>query len=356
MNIPSILEGLTGGSKAVLGIDIGTAAIKLVELKSDSKGLKVVTAFVSPVPPGLIKGGKIEDVPALAETLGRAIVNSRTQTKTIALAVPSSAVITRVVEMPGELSEDELEMQLLLEAEQYIPYSLEEVALDFTRLDVSADGQQTRVLLAASRKETVESLVEVAEIAELKPKIIDVEHFCLERVYPLIARQMKGGSDNLIAVVDAGTAGLRYNVLEKGSTVYSREEVFSTARLEEIQSLYALSDGQANAAHSGDDSPAASQEKAFAPFRKPLVRYIDRSLQIFYSSSSYNHVDCVVLSGGVAADSKIVELAESRLELPVISGNPFTQMEVGERVNRNKLSSMAPSMLVATGLALRGIN
>lgn len=353
MNIPF----LAGGNSAVLGVDIGTSSIKIVELESSSKGLKVVTAFVCPLAPGIIKEGKIEDVPGLAEVLRRAVVNSRTKTKTVAFAVPGSAVITRVVDMPGDLSEDELEMQLLLEAEQYIPYSLDEVALDFTQMGLSDDGQQAKVLIAASRKETIESLVEMAEIAELKPKIIDVEPFCLERVYPLIAEQMEEDNDSLIAVVDIGATTLRFNVLDTGSTVYSREEMFGTSQLtEEVQRRYGLSAEEANVAQSEGGLPADFEEEVFAPFRESLIQQISRSLQFFYSSSSYNHVDCVVLSGGVIADSMVVELAESKLELPVVGGNPFTQMEVGERVNENSLSSIAPSMLVAAGLALRGVS
>ena len=355
MNIP-FLESLTGGSSAILGIDIGSSSLKLVELESSSKGLKVVTAHISPVAPGIIKEGKIDDVPGLAEVLRRAVVNSRSKTKTIAFAVPGSAVITRLVDMPADLSEDELEMQLLLEAEQYIPYSLDEVALDFTQMGQSDDGQQAKVLIAASRKETIESLVEVAEIAELKAKIIDVEPFCLERVYPLISEQMEEDSDSLIAVVDVGSTTLRFNVLETGNTVYSREEMFGTSQLtEEVQRRYGLSAEEANIAQSEGGLPADFEEEVFAPFRESLIQQISRSLQFFYSSSSYNHVDSVVLSGGVIADPEIVKLAEEKLELPVLGGNPFTQMEVGDRINKDHLASLAPSMLVATGLALRGL-
>lgn len=358
MNMPSFIAELIGaGSTAVLGVDIGSSTLKLVELESSSKGLKVVAAQVQPIPAGVIKEGKIDDVPAMAETLQRAVVASRTKTKNVAFAVPSSAVITRVVEMPGDLSDDELEMQLLLEAEQYIPYSLEEVALDFTKMSVSEDGQQAQVLIAASRKEAIEELVEVAEIAELKPKIIDVEPFCLERVYPLIAEQMEEDNDSLIAIVDIGARTLRFNVLDQGSTVYSREEMFGSNQVsEEVQRRYGLSAEEANAAQAEGGLPADFESEVLAPFHESLVQQISRSLQFFYSSSSYNHVDCMVLAGGVVADSSLAELAESKIELPVIAGNPFTHMEKGEKIGGEKLSSTAPLMLIAAGLALRGIS
>jgi len=153
MKLPAALAELIGaGNNAVIGVDIGTATLKLVELESTSKGLKLIAAQVVPIPAGGLKEGKIEDAPGLAQVLSKAVVASRTKTKNIAFAVPSSSVITRLVEMPGDLSEDEMEMQLLMEAEQYIPYSLEEVALDFTKMSTSEDGEQAQILLAASRR------------------------------------------------------------------------------------------------------------------------------------------------------------------------------------------------------------
>jgi len=353
MNIPFLSSGTT----SVIGVDIGTTTLKLIELESSVKGVRVVSAHVTPMTAGLMKEGKIEDIPGVAEALKRAIVKSRSKTKAIAFAVSGSSVITRVIEMPADLSEDEMEMQLLLEAEQYIPYSLDEVALDFTQLGVSEDGQQAKILIAASRKESVDNLVEVAEIAELKPKIIDVEPFCLERVYPLIAEQMEEDHDSLIAVVDIGATMLRFNVLDTGSTVYSREEAFGTNQLtEEIQRRYGLSVEEAGAAQMDGGLPADFEEEVLAPFRESLIQQISRSLQFFYSSSTYNHVDCIVLAGGVVADTSLVQLAETKIELPVFGGNPFTQMDVGERVDKKALTASASSMLIATGLALRGIS
>lgn len=358
MKLPAALAELIGaGNNAVIGVDIGTATLKLVELESTSKGLKLIAAQVVPIPAGVLKEGKIEDAPGLAQVLSKAVVASRTKTKNIAFAVPSSSVITRLVEMPGDLSEDEMEMQLLMEAEQYIPYSLEEVALDFTKMSTSEDGEQAQILLAASRKESIESLVEIAEIAELKPKIVDVEPFCFERVYPLLAEQMEEDSDSLIAIVDIGARTLRFNVLEKGATVYSREESFGSAQLsEEVQRRYGLSAEEANIAQAEGGLPADYQDEVLAPFYDSLIQQISRALQFFYSSSTYNHVDCLVLAGGVVGEGAIADLAETRLELPVIAGNPFSQMELGDKIKEDKLKQIASSMLVATGLALRGIS
>ena len=352
MNLPFFGKG----DNAVIGVDIGTSSLKLVELQSSSKGVKLISALRVPVAPGIIKESRIEDIPGLAEVLRKAVLNSRSKTKNIAFAVQGSAVITRLVEMPGGLSEDELEMQLLLEAEQYIPYSLEEVALDFTTMGQSEDSDQIQVLIAASRKEMIDSLVEVAEIAELKPKVIDVEPFCLERVYPLIAEQMEEDSDSLIAVIDIGFTNLRFNVLDKGSTVYSREEMFGASQLtDEVQRRYGLSAEEANIAQAEGGLPSDYEDEVLTPFREALIQQISRSLQFFYSSTSYNHVDCLVLSGGVVSDPKIASLAESRIELPVLAGNPFAHMQFANSVNSDAVNALAPSMLVATGLAMRGV-
>ena len=206
-------------SEPLLGIDIGSTSLKIVELSRSGRTITVQNAGVFPLPANTIVEGKIADIPTLAQTLRKAVALMKTKAKHVALAVPGSAVITRVLDMPSDLSEDELETQLLMEAEQYIPYSLDEVAVDFTVIEEGEEGtEQVKVLLAACRKESIDALTEMVEQADLESKIIDVEPFCLERVYPLLADQLEEDNEGLIAVVDCGATNLRINVLDRGST------------------------------------------------------------------------------------------------------------------------------------------
>lgn len=360
MQIPFI----TRRSEPLLGIDIGSSSLKIVELSKSGSDIKVQSAGSFPLPPNTVVEGRVDNAEALTQTLLRAIQVLRTKAKHAAIAVPGSAVITRVLEMPAGLSDDEMESQLLLEAEQYIPYSLDEVAIDFAVLDESDDEDEdegdderrAKVLLVACRKESTDALLELLEEASLEAKVIDVEPFCLERVYPLLAEQLEEDSDSLIAVVDCGATNLRVNVLDKGSTVYSREELFGTRQLnEEIQRRYGLSHEEALTAEREGGLPGDYEQEVLVPFRESLIQQISRSLQFFYSSTSYSHVDGIILGGGIIAQREIVKLTEAKIELPVVAANPFSHMELGPRVDKKALREIAPSLLIATGLALRGV-
>lgn len=348
----------TKKSEPLLGIDIGSTSLKIVELSRSGRTTTVQNAGVFPIPSNTIVEGKIADIPTLAQTLRKAVALMRSKAKQVALAVPGSAVITRVLDMPGDLTEDELETQLLMEAEQYIPYSLDEVAVDFTVIEDGEEGsEQVKVLLAACRKEGIDALTEMVEQADLESKIVDVEPFCLERVYPLLADQLEEDNDGLIAVVDCGATNLRINVLDRGSTVYSREEAFGTKQLsEEIQRRYGLSEEEATAAEREGDLPGDYEQEVLAPFRDSLIQQISRSLQFFYSSTSYTNLDCLILSGGIVSSPELVEMTESKIELPVVAANPFKHMPCGARTDQKQLSKISPSLLIATGLAMRGVS
>ena len=343
-------------SEPLLGIDIGSTSVKIVELSRSGRTTTVQNAGGFPIPSKTIVEGKIADIPTLAQTLRKAVALMRTKAKHVALAVPGSAVITRVLDMPGDLTEDELETQLLMEAEQYIPYSLEEVAVDFTIIAEGEEGtEQVKVLLAACRKEGIDALTEMVEQADLESKIVDVEPFCLERVYPLLADQLEEDNDGLIAVVDCGATNLRINVLDRGSTVYSREEAFGTKQLsEEIQRRYGLSWEEAGESKRKGGRPEEYQAGVLQPFVDSLIQHISRSLQFFYSSSNYSEVDQLLLAGGVSAIQGLVTQVEDALGLPTEVANLLAGMEASSSINASALANDGPAMMLAVGLALRG--
>ncbi len=346
-------------SNQLLGIDVGSSSLKLVELAKAGRGVQVVSAGVHALPPETVVEGRIEKPEEMALVVRRAVTMARTKTKHVAVAVPGSAVITRVLDMPAELSEDEMEIQLLMEAEQYIPYSLEEVAVDFTTIEIQESGENetAKVLLAACRKESIEALTGMLEMAELEAKVVDVEPFCLERVYPYLAEHLEEDSDALIAVVDCGATTLRVNVLDKGSTVYSRDEMFGTKQLmEEIMRRYGLSAEEAMAAERDGDLPGDYEQEVLAPFRDSLVQQISRSLQFFYSSTSYSQLDTMILAGGIVSGDALAKMTEARIEVPVVAANPFKTMSLGSGIRQSELEKIAPSLLIATGLALRGVS
>ncbi len=265
----------------------------------------------------------ITDVEAVGgEVLKRVASKSRTSVKQVAVAVSGSAVITKVIQMDGGLNEFEMEDQIALEADQYIPYPpLDEVAIDFEVQGPSeSNPDQVDVLLAACRKENVDIREDALEIAGLTTKIVDVEAYALERAYSLIEPQLDSqGEELVVAIVDIGATMTTLSVLAEGKTVYTREQIFGGKQLtEEIQRRYGLSLEEAGLAKKQGGLPDDYNEEVLTPpFREAVVQQVARALQFFFGASQYNAVDYVVLAGGTASiQGGLTEMVEEKTGTP----------------------------------------
>lgn len=345
-------------TNAVLGLDITSSSVKLIELSKSGNRYRVESYMVRPLPPNAVVEKNISDDQAVAETIRKVVAQARPRTLDAACAVAGSSVITKIIEMPAELNDQAMENQITLEADQYIPYPLEEVALDFQILGPSeSSAGQVDVLLAACRQENVESRQRAIEEAGLRAKIIDVEVFALERAFKLIADQMEALEDQVVAIADIGATMLTLSVLVDGRTVYTREQLFGGRQVtEEIQRRYGLSMDEAGLAKKQGGLPEDYESEILEPFKEALIQQISRSLQFFFSSSQYNFVDLLVLSGGVAAMDGLGEEVEEKLGIPTKVANPFADMSVASKVNGAALANDAPAMMVAVGLALRSFD
>ncbi|WIO75008.1 pilus assembly protein PilM [Porticoccaceae bacterium LTM1] len=341
--------------KAMLGLDITSSAVKLLELSGTPGRMRVENYLVRPLPPNTVVEKNITDVNVLAESIKKLISQSHSKVRDVAVAVSGSSVITKVIEMPGGLSDQGMEANISLEADQYIPYPLDEVAIDFQVIGSSTTNpDQVDVLLAACRKENVDHRVEALELAGLHPKVVDVEVYAVERAFGLIANQMEEFGSQIVAIADIGATMLTLSVLVDGKTVYTREQLFGGRQVtEEIQRRYGLSAEEAGQAKKEGGLPEDYQSEILDPFKDALTQQISRSLQFFFSSSEYNYVDQLVLAGGVAAMEGLRDEVEEKLGLPTIVANPFAGMAVSKQVNSVALANDAPAMLVAAGLALR---
>ena len=343
----------------VLGLDISSTAVKLLELGKSGDRLRVESYAVEPLPPNSVIEKNISDVEAVGEAIKRAVKRSGSRTKFAAAAVAGSAVITKTVSMPANLSEDELEQQIQLEADQYIPYPLEEVNLDFEVLGPTEnDPERVDVLLAASRSENVDVRVAAIELAGLKAKIIDVEAYAIENAFQLLAPQLpEQGVDQTIAVVDVGATMTTLNVMHDLKTIYTREQVFGGKQLtEEIQRRYGLSYEEAGMAKRQGGLPDNYVPEVLEPFMEAMAQQVSRSLQFFFSSNQYSSVDHIVLAGGSAMIPGIDELIADKLGVHTSIANPFANMTLASRVKAQSLSNDAPALMIACGLALRSFD
>lgn len=343
-------------STPVIGLDISSSAVKLLELAKMGDRYRVESYAVEPLPPNSVVEKSISDVDAVGQAIRRAVKRSMTKTKYTAVAVPGSAVITKTITMPADLKEEDLESQLQLEADQYIPYSLEEVNLDFEVLGTSeSDPDKVDVLLAASRSENVEMRVAAAEIGGLVPKIVDVEAFAVENAFSLIGKQLPSDPERkTIALVDIGATMTTISVFRGGKIIYTREQLFGGRQLtEEIQRRYGLTFEEAGLAKRQGGLPDNYEPEVLEPFRDAMAQQVNRALQFFYSSSQVAQVDHIILAGGCASIDDVCPLMVSRTGAEVTIANPFAQMTPSPKVREQLLVNDAPALMIACGLAMR---
>jgi type IV pilus assembly protein PilM len=339
----------------VLGIDISSSSVKLLELSRNGDKYKVESYAVASLPPNSVVEKNIAELEAVAETIGKAHTLSKAKLKTASVAVAGSAVITKLIDMPAGLNDDSMETQITLEADQYIPYPLDEVAIDFeVQGESERNPEQVEVLLAACRRENVDLRVDALEMAEIITKVVDVEAYSIERAFDLIRPQLDCEEDSAVAIVDIGATMTTLSVLVDGQTVYTREQLFGGKQLtEEIQRRYGLSLEEAGLAKKQGGLPDDYEPEVLEPFKDAVVQQVTRSLQFFFSSSQYNDVDQIVLAGGVSSMPGLAELIQEKLGTPTLVANPFADMAIGSKVNTTALSNDAPALMIACGLAMR---
>jgi type IV pilus assembly protein PilM len=343
----------------LLGVDISSTSVKLLELARSGGRYRVESYAVEPLPPNSVMEKNITDAQLVGEAIGRAVKKSGTRTRAAACAVAGSAVITKVISMPANLGEEELEARIQLEADQYIPYSLDEISLDFSVVGPSnTDPDRVDVLLAASRSDNVDIRIAALEVGGLQAKIVDVEAFALENAMALLAAQGGPvGDAHIVAVMDVGATATTLSVLENAKIIYTREQLFGGRQLtDEIQRRYGLSYEEAGLAKRQGGLPDNYEPEVLRPFMESMAQEVNRALQFFYSSSQVGAVDHVVIAGGCASIAGIDALVQSKIDTPVSIANPFANMTAAARVRAEALANDAPALMIACGLALRSFD
>lgn len=314
---------------------------------------------VEALPPNAVTEKVISDVDAVGECIRQAMKKASSKTKICCLAVAGSAVITKIITMPANLNEEELEAQIQLEADQYIPYALEEVNLDFNVLGPTEDNPDTiDVLLAASRSENVDMRIAAAEAAGLTPIVVDVEAYAVENVFPLIVDKLiEQDRDKTIAVLDIGATMTSLIVIQDYKMVYTREQPFGGKQLtEEIMHQYGLTCEEAGLAKKEGGLPENYVTDLLEPFKNTAAQQANRFLQFYYSASRHGTVDHLLLAGGCAAIPGMDEKIAKEVGITTTIANPFSQLSLSSRINPQTLGSDAPSMLIACGLAMRAFD
>ncbi len=344
---------------AILGLDISSTSVKLLELAQDGDHYKVQSLVIEPLPDNAVSEKNIQDVEAVGETIQKAVKRSGTKVKQAAVAVAGSAVITKIITMPAALSDSELEERIQVEADQYIPYPLEEINLDFEVMGPTQNNPETvDVLLAASRSENIELRTDALMLGGLTPKIVDVEAYTIEHSSALLTSDIADWDEHkIIAVIDIGATMTSLNVVEDNQLIYTREQSFGGKQLtEEIMRRYGLAYEEAGRLKKEGGLPDNYIPEVLEPFKETIAQQVSRFLQFFYTAGQHNSVDLIALAGGCASIPGIDELVESQLDTPTVIANPFAKMSLSPKVNPQALSKDAPSLMIACGLAMRSFD
>jgi type IV pilus assembly protein PilM len=344
----------------LIGVDISSTSVKMVELSDDGRGgYKLESYSMSPLAKDAIVDGNVSDLEKVVDAMKLAWKLLGTREKRAALALPAAAVISKKVLMSAGLREEDMEAQVEAEANQYIPFSLDEVNIDFQVLGPAPNNpDEVEIIIAASRKEKIEDRVAAAEGAGLKVTIMDVENYATEAAYTLIASQLpNSGREQTVMIVDIGAFMMHINVLHDNKSVYTREQSFGGGQLtQEIQRRFGLSLEEAEIAKRKGGLPESYDSEVLQPFVQSLSMEVARALQFFTSSTQYNRVDHIVLAGGCAAIAAIDVTVQDRTQVHTLVANPFHSMAISTRLKQQQAATDAPALLIACGLAMRGVS
>jgi type IV pilus assembly protein PilM len=343
---------------ALVGIDIGSTSIKLLQLEQVGKTYEIAAYASASLPKGSLVNGVIEKMPIVIEALGRCITRSGVNVKHVALAMPTQAVTTRLLKYPADFSEASIHEQIEAEASMHIPFPLDEVRFDFCKVGLNKNGVDADVLLAAARREQVDGRINVVEALGLVPTLVDVESYCTQRCIAQSAKLMpKQGKGLILAHLDVGATNTTLTVVKDDEILFQREQNFGGHQLTlDIAKQYGLNVEDAEIKKRLAELPPDYAQRLLKPFLQDAAQMAARSLQFFYTSTPYTRVDQLLLAGGSSALPGMVDAITHTTQIPVVMFSPIHGYSVNKRVNTRQLEQEAAQLAVVCGLAMRAFD
>jgi type IV pilus assembly protein PilM len=345
-------------SPPVIGLDIGTSSIRLLQLSKHGSSFRIDHFAIEPLPQGVIVEKSVQDIEAISEAIRSAVRNSGSNAKHCAVAVSGSAVFTKTISLPSNLADSDIESQVQIEANQYIPYPLDEISLDFEVLGPSPrNADFVDILLAASKNENVESRQDALESLGLKARFVDVESFAIANAFELIRQRDGIRSSETVGIFDIGHDLSRLLILRNGRVTYTRDHPFGGSQLiEEIMRRYDMTPEQASFFKRGEPGPEDFEDEVLEPFMLNVVHQISRALQFYSSSSEFSNIRTIYLAGTMAPLNGLTDVVEQELGITTRIADPVSGLELAPSVAVSALTKNAPNLMVSMGLALRGFD
>jgi len=342
----------------VIGLDIGSSHVRALQLSEHGSGYRVDHFAIEPVGAGAVVEKSVQDIEAISSAIDRAISHSGSRAKSCAIAVSGSAVFTKTISLPSNLADSDVESQVQIEANQYVPYPLDEVSLDFEVLGPSPrNADLIDILLAASKSENVENRQDALDAVGLQAKVVDVEAFAIANAFELMRERDGLSKSEAVGVFDIGYDLTTLLVLRGGRVIYTRDHPFGGHQLlEETMRRFEMTAEQASFFERGEEGPEDFEEEVLEPFQLNIVHQISRALQFFASSNEYSPISTIYLSGGSASLKGLSSMVQQELGLTTRVADPVAGMDLAPSVAVSALKRNAPNLMVATGLALRGFD
>jgi type IV pilus assembly protein PilM len=343
----------------IVGIDISSTAVKLIELSRSGKEYRVECYATEYLPADSIKDKNIdsEKLEEVGKAIKRVVDRAKPRTQYAAVAVAGPAVITRVISMEGGMSDEEMKEQLEEDPAQYLGQDTEdEISFDFQVIGPNEkEPERVDVLLAACSGEILETRQTVLEFGGLKPLIVDIEKYALENAFLMIAQNDPEIDENeVIALLEVGATTTTMNVLSEQKIVYTNEEIFGGKQLtEQIKNHYELDYEQADLAQRTDSLAGDYKTEILEPFKMEMAQQISQMVQFYEAQGTYGKLSHILIAGGCASITDISEHIKNKVGGQVSIVNPFAQMSVASRVKKKALMNDAPALMIACGLALR---
>lgn len=361
-NLDINFDFLKAKSPPLIGVDVSSSSVKMVELSAVGKGkhaYRIERYVIEPLPADAMQEGGIANLETVSESIERCWKRMGSKLKNVALALPVADVITKKITIAADQREDDMAFQVENEASQYIPFAADEIDLDFQVMGpVPENPEEVEVLIAASRKDKVEDRVAAALSAGLKAVVMDAESYAGQAAFELIEQKLPdGGRDKNIALIDIGAVTTNVNVLRNGESIYMRDQAFGGNQLtDEICNQFNLSPEEAERAKRNGELPDNYKKDVLDPFCETIAVEVMRAIQFFFTSTQHTEVNYIFIAGGCAAIPGLSDVVAARTQVSTLMVNPFSDMELANRVTQKQLAADAPSLLIACGLAMRSFD
>ncbi len=349
--LPSFVKHQT----LALGLDIGSHSIKICELKENEDGLELINLGSALLPPGSVEDGELQDPDQVGAVIKTLVKNLDIKGRKVAISISGYSVIMKKVNL-AVMTEAELAEHIHEEAEQYIPFEIDEVYLDFQDLHTNTDKEErTDIMLVAAKKEVINGYLDMLELAGLKTVVVDVDAFALENSY-----ESNYGSEGNVLLADIGAAKMNINIIHHGVSIFARDIMMGSRQLtEEIQARFGLSFEEAEALKVGSTPPEDKQEEIeeiFGNICTQWIMEIKKAIDFYNSNYADKPIEKMVLSGGGSKIKGLDHFFAEEIGLSVESFDPFANTKVDtSKIDPAYLNYIAPEMAIAMGLATRAI-